>query len=130
MREPRQKNVQQQNAITLQGLRNEAHYWRTHPWPAALAQVAEARGVHEQEAILIDFGIGPDLYGTLVTPAGRFISFEIDGDSPQPLIHEWLDITERQNFNLHNKGIGIGAGALALQVLRELNAALVPRAVP
>lgn len=52
----------------------------------------------------------------------RFISFEIDADDHRLQVDEWLDVTHRQNLCRHNRGIGIGHGALAMDVLQALNA--------
>ena len=66
----------------------------------------------------------PRLFGVLLTSSERFIEFEIETDeshSTIELVEAWRDVTEGQNLNAHNRGIGIGAGALAIKVLHELN---------
>ena len=126
MREPRQLNVQLQNARTLRSLRSTAEYWRTHPVPEALLLSAQQRGVDLSKSIFvsldIDFPGMPSLFGTLFTQDERFVKFEIDTDNSEPEVYEWLDITASQNLGEHNKGIGVGDGALAIQLLRDLNA--------
>lgn len=37
-------------------------------------------------------------------------------------VEVWRDVTENQNLNIHNRGIGIGVDGLAIEVLREFNA--------
>jgi len=74
----------------------------------------------------IDFPGMPRLFGTLVTAEGKFVDFEIGTDTSHSQVEEvvvWMDSTDEQDFGLHNRGTGVGAGALALKVLREINAA-------
>lgn len=123
-REPRQLNVQQQNARAEQSLRSVAQYWRECGAPEALRLCAEERGLQWNQSIVInieiDFPGMPDLFGILLTQHERFIRFEIEL-SEMPHVGQWEDITDKQNCNLHNRGIGIGHGALAIKVLRSLH---------
>ena len=123
-REPRQLNVQQQNARTEQSLLKEAQYWREHGAPEALSICAKERGIQWDKSIVIqleiDFPGMPDLFGILLTQNERFIRFEIELDNP-PNSCQWEDITDKQNYHQHNRGIGIGSGAIAIEVLRKLN---------
>ncbi len=63
----------------------------------------------------------PTFCGNLVTQDRRFIAFEIDA-TDEVRVEQWEDITGTLNFNERNKGIGVGYGALALKILRELSA--------
>lgn len=66
----------------------------------------------------------PSLSGLLLTNAGRFIEFEIDTDPSHTKVESvdlWDDVTDGQNLNSHNRGTGMGRGALAVKVLHELN---------
>lgn len=126
----RQLSVQQQNSSTEVGIRRVVAYWRTHTLPQALVEVASVRGVDCKSAIMlkleIDFPGMPRLFGTLVTAEGKFVDFEIGTDTSHSQVEEvvvWMDSTDEQDFGLHNRGTGVGAGALALKVLREINAA-------
>lgn len=103
-------------------------YWRQHSPPKALLDYAASQGVDCGRAIFlrldIDFPGMPRLFGTLLTPEEKFISFEIDTDKNHvsvELVEEWRDVTSEQNLSLSNSGIGVGYGALAVQVLREMN---------
>jgi hypothetical protein len=125
----RQLNVQQQNSATEEGIRRNATYWRTQQLPRALLEAASSRSVDCNSAIMlkleIDFPGMPRLFGTLVTAEGRFVDFEIETDnnhSQVEVIEVWRDSTDEQDFSMHNPGTGVGAGALALKVLREVNA--------
>lgn len=124
-REPRQLNVQQQNASVERSLRAEASYWRRHGVPPALASVGVERGIQWERSIVVELGIDfpgmPSIFGRLVTQDQRFIAFEID-TTDEIRVEQWEDITSAQNFNEHNRGTGVGRGALALRVLRELSA--------
>lgn len=125
----RQLSVQQQNSTTEECIRRSALYWRGRQLPLALIEVASMRGVDCKSAILlkleIDFPSMPNLFGTLVTAEGKFFDFEIETDkthSKAERVEAWSDSTGEQDFGLHNPGTGVGAGALALKVLREVNA--------
>jgi hypothetical protein len=122
-------NVQQQNARTEESIRAEAGYWRQRGVPVALLACGLERDVLWQRSIVIsldlDFPGMPSLFGVLVTQDERFIRFVIDTDAQHSevrSIDEWEDITEEQNLNRHNRGFGSGTGALAIKVLREINA--------
>jgi len=124
----RQKNVQQQNLVIEEAIRCSANYWRTKPLPQALVAVATERGVDCGTSIFLELDVDypgmPSLSGVLLTIAGRFIEFEIDTDAFHVKVESvdlWDDVTDRQNLNLHNRGTGVGRGALAMRVLRELN---------
>ena len=124
-----QRNVQQQNDSTEATIRARALRWRATGWPKALLRIARERGIECERSVLVhlevDFPGEPRLFGTLLTADGRFIKFEIDTD---PLHEEiecievWQDVTGGQNLKQHNRGIGVGQGALALKVLKEINA--------
>jgi hypothetical protein len=68
----------------------------------------------------IDYPGLPGLFGVLLTQEKRFIKFRIVSEEREPEVVEWLDITATQNFSKHNKGTGVGYGALAIQLLHEL----------
>jgi hypothetical protein len=125
----RQQNVQQQNESSKEAIRRSALYWRQHSPPKALLDYAASQGIDCGRVIFlrldIDFPGMPRLVGTLLTPEGKFISFEIDTDKSHisvELVEEWRDVTSEQNLSLSNTGIGAGYGALAVQVLCEINA--------
>ncbi|SMC25766.1 hypothetical protein SAMN02745857_02274 [Andreprevotia lacus DSM 23236] len=124
----RQRNVQQQNALTHAGIARCAAHWRAHPWPTALQQQAAQQGIDPQRAIIVwmklDFPGMPRVWGCLLTEDGRFIDFELDTDPAHVTLRAvelWQDVTAEQNTNPHNRGFGAGEGALASQVLRRLN---------
>ncbi|MGJ7557495.1 hypothetical protein ACSFBI_26175 [Variovorax sp. RB3P1] len=124
-REPRQLNVQQQNARVERSLRAEALYWREHGVPEALLRCAKERGIRWEMSIVIDLDTDcpGSLSGILISQDARFIEFDIDTDTDgdgDVQVHRWTDVTSMQNVNEHNAGTGVGRGALALRVLREL----------
>jgi len=125
----RQLNVQQQNALVQKSIRDGAIYWRREMLPEALKVSGEERGVVWAKSIVVELDIDfpgmPAIFGLLVTQNERFIRFEIDTDSGHQLVkavETWNDVTAAQDLSLHNRGTGAGHGALALKVLRELNA--------
>jgi hypothetical protein len=125
----RKLSVQQQNMAAEEAIRRHAKYWRDATIPLALLEAASLRGVNCTESIFlkleVDFPGMPRLFGLLLTNSGNFIEFEIETDDSHSrieLVETWRDVTEKQNLNVQNRGTGIGAGALALKVLHELNA--------
>ena len=59
-------------------------------------------------------------FGTLLTKNKRFLEFEIHIENEKPVVERWEDVTDVQNLNGRNVGIGAGEGFLALQVLADL----------
>jgi len=68
----------------------------------------------------------------LLSQDERFIRFAIDADEKHETIlavDDWVDCTAEQNLNAHNRGTGMGKGALALLIRREI-LGLPPPATP
>jgi hypothetical protein len=125
----RQLNVQEQNAIVEHKIRTTSLYWRKNGLPQALVIAGRVRGIDWGKSIIlkleIDFPGMPRLFGLLLSQNGRFVTFEVETDEQHQLpvdIEAWDDVTDEQNMKEHNLGIGAGYGALALKVLRELDA--------
>ncbi|MGJ7609914.1 hypothetical protein [Variovorax sp. GB4P3] len=103
----------------------EAIYWRTHDAPLQLAKVCELHGVQWSRSIILSLDVDlpgmPTYFGLLLSQDERFIEFavELDADLTQP--DRWHDVSNQQNFDEHNRGTGVGYGALALKIFRELN---------
>lgn len=127
LKKKRQLNVQEQNTLTEYGLRTEASYWRSHALPKALYDEGLARGIDWDNSIILDLDIDfpgmPSLFGILLSQEETFIRFEIGTDEEHKnvlTVEEWSDWTSKQNLNLHNRGKGMGWGAQALIIRREL----------
>ena len=124
----RQLNVQEQNRLSEYGLRTEAIYWRTHSLPKALHDAGLVRGIDWGNSIIIELDLDvpwiPDtLMGTLLSQEEKFIEFEIETDQQYQIINSictWLDVTARTNVCEHKRGTGKSAGAMALEIRREL----------
>jgi hypothetical protein len=126
----RRLNVQEQNAVGVDSLRNEATHWRLNPLPEALRVTGLERGVQWEKSIVVGLDINfpgmPRLFGLLLTQDERFIDFAIDTDETHGVVESvgtWEDVTAAQNTSLRNRGFGAGPGAIAVKVLRALNAA-------
>ena len=129
MHPSRQLNVQKQNSAVEDGIRHEAAHWRQSGVSEALRIAGLERGVSWDKSIVIDLDIDfpgmPPLFGLLLTQDEKFVYFEVDTDERHERLERvecWDDVSEKQNMNIHNRGIGAGRGALALKVLHELNA--------
>lgn len=126
----RQKSVQDQNILLRESIRKCAAYFREAPEhiPPVLIEVSCAKGVDWSNAILLDLGVCDpgcsSLTGLLLDQSGRFIEFELDASDDLSSLVElyvWKDISAEQNYSQHNRGIGVGYGALALAVQADLN---------
>ena len=131
MRTPhnRQLNVQQQNAVIEESQACEIAHWRNSPAPLALRTAALQHGLDWSKLVVLDLEINypgmPNLFGMLLTGDERFIRFYIDADERHEIIFGidcWEDVTDQQNLNKHNPGIGMGKGAIAIKLLRQFNA--------
>lgn len=113
------------HARTALALRSHACHWRRVGIPGALQQIGTRNGIDWGKSIILDLEIDypgmPELFGALLSQDERFIRFEIDV-APDIQVYRWEDVTAAQNCKVRNKGIGMGQGALAIKVLRELNA--------
>ncbi|MES2040414.1 MAG: hypothetical protein V4495_21550 [Pseudomonadota bacterium] len=61
--------------------------------------------------------------GLLLSQHEAFISFEIDTDKLHEniiAVEEWSDRSSEQNLNMRNRGTGMGWGAQAILIRREL----------
>ncbi len=127
-----QRNVQQQNALTFKAMLGTAMLVREEGVPPGAQSFFASWGIDvgasafiwwETESYMLGFRNG--VAGLVVKPQHRFFSFEIQlGPTPSEVVcvYEFLDVTAEQNISAHNKGIGKGEGALALEVLAALNA--------
>ncbi|WP_313057968.1 hypothetical protein [Stutzerimonas nitrititolerans] len=123
----RQLNVQEQNAIAEYRLLSIAKYWHEHPIPPALFAYGKEQGILWSGTIVleleIDFPGMPSLFGRILTNTGRFIEFELETDNTHEKllsVEQWEDVTNAQNFSEHNKGKGIGHGAIAMKIQNQL----------
>ncbi|BAP78366.1 hypothetical protein MT1_1189 [Pseudomonas sp. MT-1] len=123
----RQLNVQEQNALAEHRINLTASYWRNNELPRSLLEFGEKQAISWDKSIILhlekDFPGMPSLIGTILTGEGRFVDFELETNETHAQLRSvelWEDITEKQNFSTHNKGKGIGYGALALSVQSKL----------
>ncbi|TBU72000.1 hypothetical protein DNK06_23015 [Pseudomonas daroniae] len=123
----RQLNVQEQNALAEHRIYLTANYWQDNELPRALFEYGKKKNLSWNQSIIlqleIDFPGMPRLIGTILTDKGRFVDFELDTDETHTELNSvdlWDDITDLQNFSTHNKGKGVGYGALALSVHSKL----------
>ena len=123
----RQLNVQEQNALAEHRIYLSASYWRGNELPRALLEFGKKQEISWNKSIILqlekDSPGMPSLIGTILTDKGRFVDFELETDEAHAQVRSvelWEDITDQQNFSTHNKGKGIGYGALALSVQSKL----------
>lgn len=126
-----QRNVQQRNEGTFEAMLATAKHFRERGVPAAVHAFLAQRGIElstsaivraQTESYMLGFEFG--LGGLLVTQDHRFFEFELELDASLGkvvFVHEYSEVTERQNTSRHNRGTGKGDGALAIEVVEALN---------
>lgn len=79
--------------------------------------------VQASEGYILGFPFG--LGGMLLTADHRFFTFELELNTALTevvSVHEFIEVTSQQNMSMTNKRTGKGFGALAVTVLRAVNA--------
>lgn len=126
-----QRNVQQQNEGAFERMLMTAQNFRVQGVPAGVQSFLAQHGIELSTSAIVwgqaerymlgfEFGLG----GLVVTGDHRFFEFELELDSSLKnviFVHKFSDVTEQQNTSNHNKGIGKGVGAIAIQVVDILN---------
>jgi len=128
LKNKRQLNVQEQNALDKYRIYREASYWRNSSIPVGLKSALEEKGIDTEKSIYLQYeqdfpGVNTD-EGTVLTPEGRFYEFEMDLNTTRTEVVEfylWEEITSRVEINEHKPGTGSTWGFLALEVISELN---------
>lgn len=128
LKNKRQLNVQEQNALDKYRIYREASYWRNIGIPIGLKSALEEKGVDTDKSIYLQYeqdfpGVSTD-EGTVLTPEGRFYEFEMDLNAKRTEVVEfylWEEITSKVEINEHKPGTGSTWGFLALEVISELN---------
>jgi hypothetical protein len=125
-----QRNVQQQNEGTFESMLATAKHFRERGVPAGVKDFLAQRGIElstsaivraQTESYMLGFEFG--LGGLVVTQDRRFFEFELELDASLNkviFVHEYSEVTEKQNTSGHNRGTGKGAGALAIAVVEAL----------
>ncbi len=128
LKNKRQLNVQEQNALHKHRIYQEASYWRNNGIPVGLSSALTGKGLDTDKSIFLQYeqdfpGISTD-EGTVLTPEGRFFEFEIDLNTKRTEVVEFYrleDVTSKIEINRHKPGTGSTWGFLALEVISELN---------
>ena len=128
LKNKRQLNVQEQNALDKYRIYREASYWRKSGIPFGLKSALEEKGIDTNKSIYLQYeqdfpGVSTD-EGTVLTPEGRFYEFEMDLNAKRTEVVEfylWEEITSKVEINEHKPGTGSTWGFLALEVISELN---------
>lgn len=125
-----QRNVQQQNELTFDRMLARAQIFRAHGVPIGVRNFLRRRGVDIDSSVIVqasegyilgfEFGLG----GILLTADYRFFTFELELNpaiTDVLFVHEFIDVTSRQDMSMTNRGTGKGFGALAVAVLHAVN---------
>jgi hypothetical protein len=128
----KQRNVQQQNALTRQGIVEAASRFAEHsPEMAWLDAVLYAHGLDRNEGILAELREVPAQKGRLVhatwlTHDGKFweVVVLLSHDAGELTeVEEFRDMTDSIPVRQHMPGTGASFGWLALQILEETRGA-------
>lgn len=128
LKQKRQLNVQEQNALLKDKLLNEARYWRLNGIPAGLDCVLKSKGIDCRTSVFLEYeqdfpGCSTD-EGIVLTNDNHFFEFDIDLSSDRKSlveVYRFEDITEDYEISEHQPGTGATWGFLAIQVLSELS---------
>ena len=124
-------DVQQQNSLTFEELLHTAQYYRETGLTVGLINFFRDQEIDidssaivwaQSENYMLGFPYG--LRGLLVTPTKRFFEFDLELNAEQTrliYVHDFSDVTSKQNMSTHNRGTGKGYGTLCLEVLETLN---------
>ncbi len=125
------QNVEQQNQADFQKMLRSARFWREQGLPGAVRGLLAEKGIAPEKCVIIwgdDNGymmqVEHGFRGLIVDEAGRFFQLEMATDRSMEHVvelFEFVEVTQRQDFSLHNRGTGKGAGALAREVLAIMN---------
>lgn len=128
-----QRSVQQQNKLSFEALLASAKHFRAHGTPIGVRRFFAAQGIDIDKSGIIRASSESDMLGfhfgfegMLVTADEKFFLFELELNCALTEViatHEFTDVTREQNMSEKNKGIGKGQGAMAVAVLKALNAA-------
>ena len=128
LKNKRQLNVQEQNALVKHGIASEAKFWRKHGVPTPLRKALEVKGIDIETSIFLDYeqdfpGLSTD-EGTILTQDKEFFRFEIDLNKDRTKLIDfylWENITTTVEVKKNKTGTGSTSGYLSLKVLSELN---------
>lgn len=135
----RQRNVQQQNSLTLETMLATARGARRGDLPVAAARFLAAKGMDAAACTFVFIetagymlSLEHGILAFFVTPGDRIYTMELELDASLEQVLqaiEFCDVTEAQDLSRHNPGTGWGWGALALEVRRVLDEADGSRSV-
>ncbi len=128
LKNKRQLNVQEQNALTEHGIVHEAKYWRSKGLPEALKLFLGSKGINILRCIVLDYnqdfpGCSTD-FGKILTEDSRFYKFNMDMTPDRKKItelYEWREITAFTDVSKSKPGTGATWGFLAIKTLMKLN---------
>jgi len=123
----RQKNVQEQNFLDRELIRQVAEWWEEgNKLPNPIEEKAKVIGIKRETAILVERGVFPECcpnhhYGCFLKREGVFWAFSIVLNQKED---EIIEIEEWHESNIevngHVKGIGKTWGFLCHEILREI----------
>jgi hypothetical protein len=125
------RNVKEQNDFQLAGMLAVASHFRDNGVAPGVDHFFVSHGIDlnssaivfaQTQSYMLSFESG--LGGLLVTRDHLFYEFELELTpdlSVVSKVHEFTDVTHKQNTSVKNRATGKGYGALALEVLQMIN---------
>jgi hypothetical protein len=131
LKNKKQLNVQEQNALSQYYIEQNAVHFRHHKdLPPVLLAYFESQHIDLNRDILLwydkmPYGGPTDGYrGLWLTQKYRFIKYLIfldESDREIDEVDEWKDVTNEIEVNAHTKGRGNSYGQLCINVLNKIN---------
>jgi hypothetical protein len=126
-----QRNVKEQNDFLLAGMRAVASHFRGTGVAPGIDRFFALHGVDLNSSAIVsaqtesymlgfEFGLG----GLVVTRDQIFYEFELELTPDLSVVlkvHEFSDVTHKQNTSVKNRATGKGYGALAIEALQMIN---------
>jgi hypothetical protein len=128
LKNKRQLNVQEQNALTQHYIEQDAIYFRRNKdLPQILLDYFVSRGIDLEQVSFDRMQYGGEVEGyrgLWLTRNHHFISYLIfldETDSQIDEIDEWMDITDEIEVSAHARGLGNTYGQLCINALHKIN---------
>ncbi|AFM04748.1 hypothetical protein Fleli_2376 [Bernardetia litoralis DSM 6794] len=128
LKNQRQLNVPEQLSVKKNRILKGAKYWKEKGIPEPLKEIFKNHKIEIDKSIMLSYEQdllgGSTDEGMILTIDGFFYEFDADLNSDRTELIElysFINVSERFEINSHKKGVGKTYGALAKEVLKELN---------
>lgn len=128
LKQKRQLNVQEQNALAKHEIKQVAVHWMTKGIAEPIQKLLCVHNIDHKKAIFVQYVQDKELLGgdtdafTVVTTDKRFFDFdlELNENRTKVISYSCQEITEEIEIMKHKKGVGKTYGYLVLEILEEI----------